>query len=144
MFLDRLRNAQPNNEYMMESFDVTVLYTNVPNDSAIQAIGEFLIQHEEAINMYGFSNQQLRTLLKECLNCSIFRWSGRYYAQMRGLATGQRLAPSLAIALMYKVEAPVIDLRPLLYCRYIYDCLGICSIQEEIDKCFELLNEQSE
>uniref|UniRef100_A0A0K0CYG0 Reverse transcriptase domain-containing protein n=1 Tax=Angiostrongylus cantonensis TaxID=6313 RepID=A0A0K0CYG0_ANGCA len=147
MFLDRLRNAQPNNAYVMESFDVTALYTNVSNDSAMQAIRELLIQHEGAINMYGFSIQQLMTLLKENsknLNCSIFRWSGRYYAQMRGLAMGQRLAPSLAIAYMSKVEAPVIDPGPLLYCRYIDDCLIICSTQEEIDKCFELLNGQSE
>ena len=144
MFLDRLRNASPNSAYVMESFDVTALYTNVSNDSAIQAINELLIQHEGSINMYGFSIRQLMALLKECLNCSIFRWSGRYYAQMRGLAMGQRLAPSLAIAFMSKVEAPVIDLRPLLYCRYIDDCFVICSTQEEMDKCFELLNEQSE
>uniref|UniRef100_A0A0K0DEU9 Reverse transcriptase domain-containing protein n=1 Tax=Angiostrongylus cantonensis TaxID=6313 RepID=A0A0K0DEU9_ANGCA len=118
MFLDRLRNAQPNNAYVMESLDVTALYTNVSNDSAMQGIRELLIQHEGATNMYGFSIQQLMTLLKECLNRPIFRWSGRYYAQMRGLTMGQRLAPSLAIARMSKVEAPVIDLGPLLYCRY--------------------------
>uniref|UniRef100_A0A0K0DIB8 Reverse transcriptase domain-containing protein n=1 Tax=Angiostrongylus cantonensis TaxID=6313 RepID=A0A0K0DIB8_ANGCA len=69
MFLDRLRNAHPNNAYVMESFDVIALYTNVSNDSAMQAIRELPIQHEGAINMYGFSIQQLMTLLKECLNC---------------------------------------------------------------------------
>uniref|UniRef100_A0A0K0D664 Reverse transcriptase domain-containing protein n=1 Tax=Angiostrongylus cantonensis TaxID=6313 RepID=A0A0K0D664_ANGCA len=58
------------------------------------------------------------------------------------LAMGQRLAKTLAIAFMFKVEAPVIDLGPLLYCRYTNDCLVICSTQEEIDKCFELLNGQ--
>uniref|UniRef100_A0A0K0CYL4 Reverse transcriptase domain-containing protein n=1 Tax=Angiostrongylus cantonensis TaxID=6313 RepID=A0A0K0CYL4_ANGCA len=144
MLLDRLRNAQPNNAYVVEPFDVTALYTNVSNDSAVQAIRELLIQHEGAINMYGFSIQQLMTLLKECLNCSISSWSGIHYAQMRGLAMGQRLAPSLAIAYMSKVETPVIDLGPLLYCRYIDDCFVICSTQKEMDKCFELLNEQSE
>ncbi|VDM56807.1 unnamed protein product [Angiostrongylus costaricensis] len=36
-------------------------------------------------------------------------------AQMRGLAMGQRLAPSLGIEFMSNVEAPVIDLSPLLY-----------------------------
>uniref|UniRef100_A0A0K0CXK6 Fungal_trans domain-containing protein n=1 Tax=Angiostrongylus cantonensis TaxID=6313 RepID=A0A0K0CXK6_ANGCA len=100
MFLDRLRNAEPNNAYVMESFVVTAFYTNVSNDSAMQAIRELLIQHEGATNMYGFSIQQLTTLLKECLNCSIFTWSGSYYAQIRGLAMGQRLAPSLAIPYM--------------------------------------------
>ncbi|VDM59956.1 unnamed protein product [Angiostrongylus costaricensis] len=62
----------------------------------------------------------------------------------RGLAMGQRLAPSLAIAFMSKVEAPVIDLGPLLYCRYVDDCFVLCSTQEKMDKCFELLNAQSE
>ena len=57
---------------------------------------------------------------------------------------GQRLAPSLAIAFMSKMEAPIIDLRPLLYCRYIDDCFVICSTQKEMDRCFELLNAQSE
>ncbi|KAJ1347706.1 hypothetical protein KIN20_002838 [Parelaphostrongylus tenuis] len=46
MLLDRLRNANPNNAYVMESFDVTALYTNVPNDSALQATHELLIQHQ--------------------------------------------------------------------------------------------------
>ncbi|VDM63570.1 unnamed protein product [Angiostrongylus costaricensis] len=128
----------------MESFDVTALYTNVSNDSAMQAIFELLTQHEGEINMYGFRIEHLMSLLKEYLSCSIFRWSGKYYAQIRGLAMGQRLAPSLAIAFMSKVEAPVTDLGPLLYCRYVDDCFVLCSTQEEMDKCFELLNEQTE
>ncbi|KAJ1354296.1 hypothetical protein KIN20_038397 [Parelaphostrongylus tenuis] len=57
---------------------------------------------------------------------------------------GQRLALSLALAVMSKVEAPVMDLRPLLYCRYIDDCSVICSSRKELDNCFRLLNEQSE
>ncbi|KAJ1369976.1 hypothetical protein KIN20_031600 [Parelaphostrongylus tenuis] len=52
------------------------------------------------------------------------RWSGKYFLQIRGLAMGQRLAPSLAI-LMYKVEAPLRARGPLLYCRYsrLFHCL---------------------
>uniref|UniRef100_A0A0K0D9F9 Reverse transcriptase domain-containing protein n=1 Tax=Angiostrongylus cantonensis TaxID=6313 RepID=A0A0K0D9F9_ANGCA len=144
MFLQRLRDVSPNNAYVMESFDVSALYTNVSNDSAMEAIHELLVEHKRGIHMHGLSIQQLMVLLKGCLNCSTFRWSGKYYAQMRGLAMGQRLAPSLAIAFMSGIEAPVIELRPLLYCRYIDDCFVIFSTQEEMDKCFELLNEQSE
>uniref|UniRef100_A0A0K0D9Z5 Reverse transcriptase domain-containing protein n=1 Tax=Angiostrongylus cantonensis TaxID=6313 RepID=A0A0K0D9Z5_ANGCA len=144
MFQDRLRTAQPSSACVTESFDVTILYTNVSNDSAMQAIFELLTQHEGEINMYGFKIEQLMALLKKCLSCSIFRWSGNYYAQIRGLAMGQRLAPSLAIAFMSKVEAPVTDLGPLLYYRYIDDCFVLCSTQEKMDKCFKLLNEQTE
>uniref|UniRef100_A0A0K0D040 Reverse transcriptase domain-containing protein n=1 Tax=Angiostrongylus cantonensis TaxID=6313 RepID=A0A0K0D040_ANGCA len=56
----------------------------------------------------------------------------------------KRVAPTLAVAFMFKVEAPVIDLGPLLYRKCIDDCLVICSPQEEIDRCFEWLNELSE
>ena len=56
---------------------------------------------------------------------------------------GQRLAPILAIAFMARIEAPVLDLHPLLYCRYIDDCFVICTTQAELDSCFELLNRQS-
>uniref|UniRef100_A0A0K0CVI6 Reverse transcriptase domain-containing protein n=1 Tax=Angiostrongylus cantonensis TaxID=6313 RepID=A0A0K0CVI6_ANGCA len=50
------------------------------------------------------------------------KWSGKHYAQIRGLAMGQRLAPTLAVAFMSKVEAQVIDFEPLLYYRYIDNC----------------------
>uniref|UniRef100_A0A0K0DNU2 Reverse transcriptase domain-containing protein n=1 Tax=Angiostrongylus cantonensis TaxID=6313 RepID=A0A0K0DNU2_ANGCA len=128
----------------MESFDVTALYTSMSNDSAMQVIFELLTQHEGEINMHGFKIEQLMALLKKCLSCSIFRWPGKYYAQIGGLAMGQRLAPSLAIAFMSKVETLVTDLGSLHYRRYIDDCFVICSTQEEMDKCFELLNEKSE
>uniref|UniRef100_A0A0K0D0D4 Reverse transcriptase domain-containing protein n=1 Tax=Angiostrongylus cantonensis TaxID=6313 RepID=A0A0K0D0D4_ANGCA len=57
---------------------------------------------------------------------------------------GHRLPPSLAIAFVSKVEAPVIDLGPMLYYKYIDDYFVLCSTQKEMDECFELLNEQSE
>ncbi|KAJ1363461.1 hypothetical protein KIN20_023334 [Parelaphostrongylus tenuis] len=51
MFLDRLRNANPN-KYVMESFDVTALYTSLSNDFAMQATHELLIQHQGAVNIF--------------------------------------------------------------------------------------------
>ncbi|EYB93431.1 hypothetical protein Y032_0182g889 [Ancylostoma ceylanicum] len=144
MFLDRLRTTNITEDCTMESFDVSALYTNVSNDSAMQAISEMLNEHAGNINLYGFSVHQLMTLLKACLNCNIFSWSSKHFAQIRGLAMGQRLAPTLAIAFMSRIEAPALQCRPLLYCRYIDDCFVICATQAEMDKCFELMNEQSE
>ncbi|KAK6729541.1 hypothetical protein RB195_006533 [Necator americanus] len=57
---------------------------------------------------------------------------------------GQRLAPTLAISLMAKIEAPVLELRPLIHSRYIDDCFVICATQAEMEKCFDLLIRQSE
>ncbi|EYB88370.1 hypothetical protein Y032_0248g83 [Ancylostoma ceylanicum] len=144
MFLDHLRNAQFDNTCVMESFDVNSLYTNVSNDSAMQAILELLTEHHANINMHGLSIAHVMALLSECLSCTVFRWSGNYFAQCRGLAMGQRLAPVLAIAFMAKIESPVLESRPLLYCRYIDDCFIICSTQSEMDRFFEMMNQQSE
>uniref|UniRef100_A0A7I4XWM4 Reverse transcriptase domain-containing protein n=1 Tax=Haemonchus contortus TaxID=6289 RepID=A0A7I4XWM4_HAECO len=143
-FLDQLRETLFRRNHVIESFDVTSLYTNVSNGDAMQATHELLNTHAGSINMYGLTVSQVMTLVKECLDCSIFRWSGRYFKQVRGLAMGQRLAPVLAIAYMSKIEKPVLDRRPVLYCRYVDDCFVACSTQKEMDKCFELLNSQAD
>ncbi|KAK6740943.1 hypothetical protein RB195_009036 [Necator americanus] len=141
-FLKHLRSTSFERECVVETFDVTSLYTNVSNDVAMQAVHELLTQRQASLNMYGFSIRQIMTLINECLNCSIFRWSGQYYRQLRGLAMGQRLAPTLAIVFMAKIEKPIIDRKPLLYYRYIDDCCVVCSTQAELDACFNLLNQQ--
>ncbi|KAJ1345812.1 hypothetical protein KIN20_000431 [Parelaphostrongylus tenuis] len=59
----------------------------------------------------------------ECLVISrdmMFKWSGTYYKQLRGLAMRQRLAATFAMAFMSKIEAPVLNLGPPLYCRYMH------------------------
>ncbi|XGW13260.1 hypothetical protein V3C99_013695 [Haemonchus contortus] len=83
------------------------------------------------------------TLIKECLGCNIFKWSGSYYSQIRGLAMGQRLAPVLAICFMSRIEEPVLARLPLMYCRYIDDCCIVTSTQSEMDECFRIMNKQS-
>uniref|UniRef100_A0A7I4YNC5 Reverse transcriptase domain-containing protein n=1 Tax=Haemonchus contortus TaxID=6289 RepID=A0A7I4YNC5_HAECO len=57
---------------------------------------------------------------------------------------GQRLAPVLAIAYMSRIEKPLLDRRPIVHCRYIDDCFVVCSTEEEMDTCYELLNRQAE
>ncbi|KAK6762864.1 hypothetical protein RB195_023533 [Necator americanus] len=141
-FLKHLRSTSFERECVVETFEVTSLYTNVSNDVAMQAVHELLTQRQASLNMYGLSIRQIMTLINECLNCSIFRWSGQYYRQLRGLAMGQRLAPTLAIVFMAKIEKPIIDRKPLLYYRYIEDCFVVCSTQAELDACFNLLNQQ--
>ncbi|EYC43981.1 hypothetical protein Y032_0475g2123 [Ancylostoma ceylanicum] len=103
-----------------------------------------LEMHAPTIDMYGLSVTRTITLIKECLNCNVFKWSGRYFRQIRGLAMGQRLAPILAICFMSKVEEPVLARLPLMYCRYIDDCCIVTSTQSEMDECFNILNQQSQ
>ena len=97
-FLTQLHNARFDDNCAIESFDVASLYTNVQNSEALQALSEMLNIHGAHMETYGLSRTRLLTLIKECLSYNIFRCSGMYFAQVRGLAMGQRLAPVLATA----------------------------------------------
>lgn len=123
---------------------MTSLYTNVQNDEALQPLPEMLDLHVGNINTFGLSKAHIMILVKECLHCNVFKWSGSYYSQVRGLAMGQRLAPVPAVCFMSRVEQPVLDRSPLMYCRYIDDCCIVTSTQSEMDECFRLMNEQSQ
>uniref|UniRef100_A0A7I4XX24 Reverse transcriptase domain-containing protein n=1 Tax=Haemonchus contortus TaxID=6289 RepID=A0A7I4XX24_HAECO len=83
-------------------------------------------------------------LIEECLNCNIFQLSGQHFSQKRGLAMGQRLAPVLAICFMSRVERPVLERLPIMYCRYIDDCCVFKPTQQEMDVLFDILNRQSQ
>uniref|UniRef100_A0A7I4Z6L7 Reverse transcriptase domain-containing protein n=1 Tax=Haemonchus contortus TaxID=6289 RepID=A0A7I4Z6L7_HAECO len=143
-FLDRLRSCRLQENCVVESFDVTALYTNVNNNEALQAVSEMLDEHETEIVTFGLSKVHIMALIKECLNCNIFKWSGQYFSQKRGLTMGQRLAPVLAICFMGRIERPVIARMPIMYCRYIDDCCVITSTQQEMDVLFDILNRQSQ
>ncbi|VDL71734.1 unnamed protein product [Nippostrongylus brasiliensis] len=45
---------------------------------------------------------------------------------------------------MSKIETPILERKPLLYCRFIDDCFIVCATQGEMDLCLELLNSQAE
>uniref|UniRef100_A0A7I4Z4P5 Reverse transcriptase domain-containing protein n=1 Tax=Haemonchus contortus TaxID=6289 RepID=A0A7I4Z4P5_HAECO len=103
-----------------------------------------LDEHETEIVTFGLSKVYIMTLIKECLNCNISKWSGQYFSQNRGLAMGQRLAPVFAICFMSRVERPVIARLHIMYCRYIDDCCVVTSTQQEMDGLFDILNRQSQ
>ncbi|XGW15193.1 hypothetical protein V3C99_001017 [Haemonchus contortus] len=83
-------------------------------------------------------------LIKECLNCNVFKWSGQHFSRKPGLALGQRLAPVLAICFMSRIESPATVHMPIMYCRYIDDCCVITSTQQEMDVLFDILNRPSQ
>ena len=122
----------------MESFDVEALYTNLDSTAATAALIELL--NESSINLYCFTIPEIAYLITACLNCTIFRFDGIFYKQIRGLAMGNRLAPLLAIAYMNKIERRSIDRDILLYRRYIDDILIIAKSVESLDRVFTNLH----
>ena len=127
---------------VVESFDVTSLYTNTGINDALEALSEMLDRYISIISTFGLSKTRILVLVKECLKCNIFNCSGEYFSQVGGLAMGQRLAPVLAVCYMSRIEEPVLERLPLMYWRYIDDCFVVTSSQSEMDECFWILKEQ--
>ncbi|EYC37562.1 hypothetical protein Y032_0780g2296 [Ancylostoma ceylanicum] len=128
-FLEHFHNTNFGTERVMESFDVEALYTNAPMGDALQAPHEMLELHGREREMYGLSRARIMTIVKERLNCNVFKWPGGYFSENRELVLGKRLVPVLAICFTSRVEQPVLARLPLLYCRHIDDCFLINSIR---------------
>lgn len=78
-------------------------------------------------------------VMEAVLAANAFRWTGVSYKQGKGLAMGCRIAPSLATAFMYDVEAIALCSFPTLCERYIDDTLIIASNDEKLLRIFNQL-----
>lgn len=57
---------------VIESFDVTSLYTNASNGNAMKASHEIIAEHQDKVALFGLSVTQVMTLINECLQYDIF------------------------------------------------------------------------
>jgi len=106
------------------TFDVTDLYTMIPRDGALDALGRFLNQHaiEGKIN-----NMTIDTIMKMArlvLNTNCFAFENKYYQQIRGGAMGSPFTMTLANIYMLEWEQSLIEHQKShheLYGRYVYE-----------------------
>uniref|UniRef100_A0A914CQZ8 Reverse transcriptase domain-containing protein n=1 Tax=Acrobeloides nanus TaxID=290746 RepID=A0A914CQZ8_9BILA len=129
---------------LIASFDVVSLYTNVDNESSIEAVLSLASENWDAINSFGLSLRDIKDLLKSCLSANIFTFNEIYYRQKRGLAMGNRIAPILAIAFMHSLESRALFCNPKVYVRYIDDTFIVADSEEALQSLFANLNSQNE
>ena len=110
------------------SLDVVALYPSIPIDDAISKIIRFAGEHKEEIEQFGILLPEIEEGLRLILHNNIFRFGNDLYKQKRGVAMGNRLAPTVAILFMHFIESRGLDtcsMRPAIFKRYIDDCFGI-------------------
>ena len=139
-FINRLNQVQLPEEFVYGSFDVSSLYTNVNDDSAIYALSRALDNHPDVLAGMKFSTTDIIDLVKVCLASNIFRFNNTYYRQRRGLAMGNRLAPLLAVLFMDYIESQSLFCNPILYCRYIDDCFVVAHSADQFQMLLDSLN----
>ncbi|CAF3033919.1 unnamed protein product [Rotaria sp. Silwood2] len=118
--------------YIMCSFDVESLYTNVPVEEAIEITLDYMYKPTKLIDI-PFNREQLKTLLNLAIRDAPFRFQNRIYKQIDGVAMGNPLAPIIADLWMQKMEQKLNRFstnKPMIWLRYVDDVFCLFTISK--------------
>ncbi|CAF3386823.1 unnamed protein product [Rotaria sp. Silwood2] len=116
--------------YMMCSFDVESLYTNVPVEEAINVTLDFMFKPTKNISI-PFNREQMKKLLELSVCDAPFRFQNKIYKQIDGVAMGSPLAPILANLWLQRIEQKLNRFsknRPIIWLRYVDDIFCLFDI----------------
>nr|VZI49172.1 unnamed protein product [Spirometra erinaceieuropaei] len=119
-FLEKLKGVSLHPNEVMVSFDVTSLFTSIPQDVAIETI-ELLLQskYDETENRLGRAH--VLQLLKFCLR-TYFTFDGTIYEQVKGTPMGSPISGFIAEAVLQRLESLVFQHhKPKFWARYVDD-----------------------
>ena len=97
-----LGNSKISNDAILCTLDVTSLYTNIPNDEGINAVGNTLFRNRDPSE--NPTNHSLCNLLRLVLTTNNFEFDNKHFLQVGGTAMGTKLAPSFANIFMGDFE----------------------------------------
>jgi hypothetical protein len=104
------------------TFDVTDLYTMIPRNGALEALGRFLIQNSIQGRIGHLSVDTILKLARLVLNTNYFVYNNKYYRQIKGGAMGSPFTMTLANVYMLEWEQSLIKSQleqGELYGRYV-------------------------
>ncbi|BHF78632.1 hypothetical protein SprV_0602174500 [Sparganum proliferum] len=119
-FLEKLKGVSLHPNEVMVSFDVTSIFTSIPQDLAIETI-DLLLQskYDETENRLG--RAQVLQLLKFCLR-TYFTFDGTIYEQVKGTPMGSPISGFIAEAVLQRLESLVFQHhKPNFWARYVDD-----------------------
>ena len=134
-------------QFVMASFDVVSLFTQIPLDETIEIICDSLFKDEGKVKE--FTKLKFKKLLGFAVKDSPFLFNNKLYVQQDGVAMGSPLGPSFANCFMgFHEEAWLddcpLDFRPLYYRRFVDDCFILFRNAEHIPKFQAYLNSKHE
>ena len=93
------------------TFDVTDLYTMIPRNGAIEALGRFLALHSTNGKIGQLSIDTILKLARLVIDTNYFVYDSKYYRQIKGGAMGSPFTMTLANVYMLEWEQPLIELQ---------------------------------
>ena len=96
--VNEVRELKINEGYILESYDVSSLFTNVPLDETIAILTEKAFRENWFNSTYNLniSKEDLVDLLNGSTKGQLFQFNGALYEQTDGVAMGSPLGPLLA------------------------------------------------
>ena len=146
-YLARMRDAFPLGlpaNSIVFSIDVCNLYGSIPISEGIDAVLSLIEANLSKINTFNITLNDIRSLLTHVLTNNYVRFNSKIFKQTTGIAMGNRLAPSVAIAFMHGFETSFLSSLtevPVFYARYIDDILGVWTHgMDRLNHFFNLMN----
>ena len=142
-FVQTILNVPDADNYIMASFDVTSLFTNVPLNETINIILDSLYANTTENN--GLNRSQFKHLLEMATKNIMFYFNGKLYKQIEGVAMGSPLGPTLANIFMchheqrWLADCPS-SYKPSYYYRYVDDTFMLFKTRAQIDSFLDYLN----
>ena len=140
-FIQKIESINIPEQCLLVTFDVTSLYTNIPNEEGIRAVAKSMIKHKPPY----CHPRAIILLLREVLTKNNFEFNGRDYLQVGGTAMGTKLAPSYANIFMGELERKLISghsKEPFLWFRFIDDIFALWTHDvDELNLFLEYMNQ---
>nr|VZI30325.1 unnamed protein product [Spirometra erinaceieuropaei] len=119
-FLEKLKGVSLLSSDIMVSFDVTSIFTSIPQDLAVETI-ELLLRKKYDKTENRLRHAQIIQLLKFCLK-TYFMFGGTIYEQMKGTPMGSPITGLIAELVLQRLESLVFrHHRPKFWARYVDD-----------------------
>lgn len=118
----QLEALDPTITYDIVTGDVSSLYTNIPTNDGIKAVGSIISDYYK--NSPGLVHE-LKWLLDWVLKGNVFKFRTKYYYQLNGTAMGTSCAPAYANLYMAYLEKNLNTSNSILWYRYIDDIILI-------------------